>query len=247
MKALIMFDFIRKEEYFEWIDTFVSSRSAYASTSIHNLKDIQDHYVLNRLKDARGLRILEVGGADCRTLRKFANNNECWNAEKFEGFGAGPKQVIKTHKVRNVLTYLGEFSSELPESYFDFVFSISVIEHVETAQLSDMYLDIARILKPGGITFHAIDAYLFDPVRYSESSAVYTKKRLEAYFNVPEITDGKLQFVDPPNVGTDPGFSCEYASNADREMLAWNKVVPQLAPIRSVGQSCSLKCELVRS
>ena len=242
-----MFDYIRKGEYFEWIDAFSSVRSTYASASVNNLKDIQDHYVLNRLKDTRDIRILEVGGGVCRTLRTFADRNECWNAEMFEGLGAGPKKVIETPDVRNVLTYVGDFSPELPEAYFDVVFSVSVVEHVETDLLRDFFRDIARVLRPGGRTFHAIDVYLFDPDRFSDSQAIYTHRRLAAYLDVSEMTEGALQFVEPPRASAEPRFSCEYASNSDREMLAWNKVVPQLAPIRAVGQSCSLKCEWTRS
>ena len=242
-----MFDYIRKEEYFAWIDAFQEYESVHASASIHNLKNIQDHFILSRLDGVRGSKLLEMGGADCRVLRSFADHNECWNADRFEGLGAGPKNVIETPGVVNVLAYLGEFSAELPDGYFDVVFSVSVIEHVETEQLRDMFRDIARILKPGGRTYHAIDAYLFDPGRFSESQAAYTKRRLEAYLEVPAMTDGRLQFVDAPEAGSDPGFSCEYATNADREMLAWNKAVPYLAPTRAISQSCSLKAEWVKT
>ena len=241
-----MFDFIRKTEYFEWIDSFQNIRKTYSSASIHNLKDIQDHYILSRLNGNQGLRILEVGGADCRILRGFSRENECWNAEKFEGLGAGPRKVIKTPGVKNVFTYLGDFSTELPDDYFDIVFSISVVEHVETDKLADMFLDIARILKPGGKTFHAIDVYLFDPQKFSEPSAVYTSNRIKAYLDIPDMTEGTLKFIEPPLAVKEPGFSCEYASNSDREILAWNRAVPHLAPIRAIAQSCSLKCEWVR-
>ncbi len=241
-----MFDYIRKQDYFLWIEQFSSIRSAYASASVNNLKDIQDHYVLNRLQSERGARILEVGGADCRVMRTFAEGNECWNAEKFDGRGAGPKKVIETPGVRNVLAYLGDFSSDLPADYFDIVFSVSVVEHIETDLLESFFRDIARVLKPGGRTFHAIDAYVFDRERFDEPHAAYTRRRLEAYLDVPRLTADALQLVESPRAPTDPGFSCEYATNADREMLAWNRVVPQLAPIRAIGQSCSLKCEWVR-
>ena len=242
-----MFDFIRKADYFDWVERYRSSRDTYASASTHNLKDIQDHFALSRLDGARGMRVLEVGGADCRAMRTIADHNECWNADRFEGQGGGPARVIETPGVRNALTFLGEFSAELPDAYFDIVFSLSVIEHVDTADLAGMFRDIARVLKPGGRTFHAIDVYLFDPDRWSETQADYTRRRLEAYLSVPGLTDGGLQFVVPPRVDASPGFSCEYASNADREMLVWNKVVPALSEMRLVAQSCSVMAEWVRT
>ena len=236
-----MFDFIRKEEYFSWVEEFTAIRDTYASASVHNLKDIQDHYVISRLNQQKNKRILEVGGSDCRVLRNFAASNECWNAEKFDGLGMGPKKVIKTPGVKNAFTYLGEFSPELPDGYFDLVFSISVVEHVETPLLKNFFSDIARVLKPGGTTFHAIDAYLFD--RLDVGGPTYTQARLREYLSVPEMTDGALVPCEPAKASTNPFFSCEYATNSDREMMLWNRVVPKLAPMRSVAQSCSLKCE----
>ena len=241
-----MFDFIRKAEYFDWIDAFASSRATYASASMHNLKDIQDHFIFSRLAGSQGLRILEMGGADCRILRTFTATNECWNADRFEGQGGGPAHVIETEGVRNVLTFMGEFSEELPVGYFDVVFSISVIEHIQTEQLADTFRDIARCLKPGGRTYHAIDAYLFDEEHFAEIQPDYTRRRLEAYLQVPVLTEGQLQFAEPPRAGSAPGFSCEYASNSDREMRAWNQVVRSLTPTRAIAQSCSVKCEWVR-
>jgi ubiquinone/menaquinone biosynthesis C-methylase UbiE len=46
---------------------------------------------------------------------------------------------------------LGEFNSQLPDSSFDLVFSISVLEHVSKEFRSDVYRDMFRILRPGGV------------------------------------------------------------------------------------------------
>lgn len=52
---------------------------------------------------------------------------------------------------------MGEFSEELPENYFDMVFSVSVLEHVPIDWLENVIKDIHRILKKGGISCHSID------------------------------------------------------------------------------------------
>jgi SAM-dependent methyltransferase len=241
-----MLDFIRKSQYFEWLDSYGALRAKHASSSEYNLKDIQDHYAISRLSNSEGARILEIGGADCRVLREFSATNECWNAEKFEGLAGGPSRRIETAGVRNVSTYLGEFNAELPEDYFDVVFSISVVEHVTDAQLTNFFRDIARVLRPGGTTFHAIDLYVFDQEHWADSAAGYSRRRLEQYLSVPEAVGGELVWMRSPAVTSAPGFSCSFATNADREMYRWNRAVPVLAPIRSIAQSVSLMAEWTR-
>lgn len=242
-----MFDFIKKAQYFSWVQQFIDLRSTYASASIHNLKDIQDHYILSKLAPCAGMRVLEIGGGDCRVLRYFSDSNECWNAEKFEGVGSGPKKKIEVPGIKIAPTYLGEFSDLLPNDYFDVVFSISVVEHVPDDACADFFNDISRILKPGGHTFHAIDAYLFDESDHDSTFAQYTKRRLRTYLNVPEITGGRLTFSIPPVTNESPRFSCAYATNSDREMLAWNRVVPSLASVRSCAQSASVIAEWIKT
>lgn len=242
-----MLAYITKDKYFAWIEQYASMRTGYASASVHNLKDIQDHYAISRLSRPEKLRVLEVGGGDCRVLRDFSAHHECWNAERFLGDGLGPKSEIRLPGVRNVFVHLGEFSEQLPASYFDIVFSVSVVEHIENDNLSAFFRDIARVMKPGALTFHAIDLYVFDHDRLQESVAKYSAVRLNRYLQVPELTQGSLRFIQEPQVSQLPLFSCAYATNSDREMLAWNRYAPQLKAIRSVAQSVSLAGEWLKA
>jgi SAM-dependent methyltransferase len=242
-----MLSYITKDQYFGWIEQYGPLRAAYSSASVNNLKDIQDHYAISRLAGSKGLRVLEVGGGDCRVLRGFAQQHECWNAEKFMGKAIGPKSEVKFPGVRNALVYLGEFSPELPDGYFDIVYSISVVEHIENDELPGFFKDIARVLKPGGLTFHAIDIYVFDESQMKDPVSRYFRDRLDRYWRIPEVTDGALSFAqDPSPAARTPVFSCAYASNSDREMLAWNRYAPKLKAIRSVSQSVSLMAEWVK-
>ena len=242
-----MFRFITKADYFKWIDDYSERRDPYRSASQYNLKDIQDHFAITLLDQGVGLKVAEVGGADCRVLRGFAERHECWNIEKFEGKGVGPKKVIETEGVRNVQAYLGEFSPELPDNYFDLVFSVSVVEHIETEGLQQFFRDMARILKPGGRAAHAIDIYLFDEADLDSSPAQYTTKRLNEYMNATKATDGALSLEAPAEADLRPVFSCKYASNADREMHLWNRVVPELAQMRLKTQSVSLAASWIKT
>jgi cyclopropane fatty-acyl-phospholipid synthase-like methyltransferase len=68
---------------------------------------------------------------------------------------------------------MGNNISELPENYFDLVYSISVIEHVPDDNLKSFFDESVRILKPGGIVSHSYDIY------YKQN----TKKVFDAYEN----------------------------------------------------------------
>lgn len=126
-----------------------------------DLKVYQDLLMFSYLRENLfpGAKILEIGGGDSRILDFFQNEFECWNLDKLEGLGNGPKSLDnKNYKI--ILDYIGSFNPELPENYFDFVFSISALEHVtvDDYEMYDKILkDIDRVLKTGGISFHCID------------------------------------------------------------------------------------------
>ena len=238
-----MFDIIKKAEYWECLEANSEfSREAFEHMQ-HNLKDIQDHFMLSRLKGLRGLKILEIGGSDCRVMRHVADDNECWNAEKFEGRGAGPTKVINVPKIKIAPAYLGDFSAELPDDYFDLVISISVVEHVEDQDFENFFKDIERVLKPGGRSCHAIDAYLFDQQRADCSAALYTSRRLNLYRAACDRIGSAMRFLEQPVLQGGQLFQTDFASNSDREMRKWNKVVPSLSAMRAIAQSVSIKAE----
>ncbi|MFM1813564.1 MAG: hypothetical protein RLZ98_259 [Pseudomonadota bacterium] len=131
--------------------------------AICDLKVYQDYlvYCFIRNNIAPGSRILEVGGGDSRILKFFSQEYECWNADKCEGLGNGPVQFTSPH-YRIVYDYVGSFKPELPNAYFDFIFSISALEHTpedETTRVN-VLKDINRALKPGCPSFHCFDAIL---------------------------------------------------------------------------------------
>ena len=126
-----------------------------------DLKAYQDLHAFAFIKNniPTGSKILEVGGGDSRILSFFQNTHECWNVDKFEGIGNGPIDVPNVN-YRIVIDYIGNFNEEIPDNYFDLVFSISVLEHVDlnnTGVWDNILSDIDRILKPGGYSLHCID------------------------------------------------------------------------------------------
>lgn len=187
-----MFGIITKKDYWSYLD------SGAMKPITARLKDIQDAFILCQLQGMRGNRILELGGGNSRILPILAkNNNECWNVDKFEGKGAGPSEAQKQQGVKVIKDYMGNFSKEIPDEAFDYVVSVSAVEHIPSEAFADSIKDCYRVLKTGGIMFHAIDLYLLDPgIDHPHASA--TEERLKLYLSVPEIVDGRFAWLSPP-------------------------------------------------
>ena len=236
-----MFDLITKEEFWGWLDNGIKVSNQCS------LKDIQDAFILSLLKNEQNKKILEVGGGDSRVLKQINTRNECWNAEKFEGVGNGPTLPVDIPNVRVANTYLGEFSETVPSKYFDFVFSISVIEHISNEKLDSFFQDCARILKPGGEMIHAIDIYLLSEEFKDNKHNEYNTLRLAKLLSYGFKPDFKLNFSESPKIGNKLFFSYKYATHSDMIMYGWNSVAPSLRNLRCNAQSASLKMVLTKN
>lgn len=129
-----------------------------------SLKRYQDLLVFSFIKQMLppGSRLLEVGGGNSRIIKCFKGRYECWNVDKLAGCGQGPTS-IDTTGFRLVQDYIGNFNPALPSDYFDFVFSISALEHVPAYIphiLENILADLNRVLKPGCYSLHCIDSIL---------------------------------------------------------------------------------------
>lgn len=149
-------------KFFEGVD--VALFGATKDLDAEQLKVYQDLLVLRFIRDnvPAGSRILDVGGGISRILAHLAKTYECWNIDKLEGVGNGPR-ALKDPPYRLVRDYMGNFNQELPDNYFDLVFSISALEHVpqqEESLFKNIVSDINRVLKPGGLSLHLFDIVL---------------------------------------------------------------------------------------
>ena len=147
-----------------------------------DLKGYQDllAYSFIRKNIRPGARVLEIGGGNSRVLRAIGSDYECWNLDKLEGVGNGPVR-IDTTGFRLVQDYIGAFSADLPQGYFDLVFSISVLEHVEQTEenFAAICRDIARVLKPGGWSLHCLDVVARGRQTFSNALLPYIFRQIE--------------------------------------------------------------------
>lgn len=226
---------ITKAEYFAALDDEKTAAVlGQTNRQTMDLKHLQDAWVLHRLRDAAGLRILEIGGGHSRALRHIADANEIWNLDDFGNDGTQQlnRKIPKTPGVKIVAEKLGVYSRALPDSYFDLVVSISVVEHIPFSVYPDFWRDHARVMKTGGRALHAIDMYVGDSPdpavehRLDELAAAWASAGLDVADDLP---------LERPVV-----FRSHFASNPDHGMWFWNKISPNLIAKRSVVQSVSL-------
>lgn len=226
-----MLDFIRKKAIWAacekgYLDELKSKNISY------QLKHAQDLAIYDQIRDLSGLRIAEIGGGNSRLLERIAMKNHCFNIEKFEGKDLGPSGELALKNVHNISAYVGDFDKTLADETFDVIFSISVVEHIETEKLDSFFHDSLRILKPGGRFLHAIDMYL------QEDPMAYTKDRFDRYrrwFIDYEIVSPIGQIYEGPLK-----FNVDMITNPDNILYGWNKLVPSLAQLRAESQSVSL-------
>ena len=225
-----MFDFVRKDALFAALDEGLPKK-LNAAAPFH-MKTVQDCIVYDYLKDANDLDIAEIGGGDSRLLRVLAPRNRCVNIEPFEGADGGPKKAVSIRGVKNITSMLGDFDPEIKDASFDVVFSISVVEHINLKLLDNFFEDGLRILRPGGLWLHAIDAYIgSEPDRAAQAHIdVYRK-----WAASPDKTKPVGAVFKGPAI-----FTADMASNPDDVMHSWGKVAPKLTERRMNMQGVSV-------
>lgn len=168
-----------------------------------DLKTYQDLLTFAFIKQniKEGSKILEIGGGQSRVLDYFKDKHECWNIDKLEGFGNGPTE-IQSNGVRLICDYMGTYNDNLPQNYFDFVFSISALEHTgihHDVMYQNILNDINRVLKQGCYSMHSIDQCVDDindfPGVKDEEFEVWVNPIIEYFFNHEKTINKFVNFL----------------------------------------------------
>ncbi|MEG3895513.1 glycosyltransferase [Microcoleus sp. SVA1_B6] len=163
--------------------------------NLANLKLYQDllayNFIVNNVPP--GSKVLEVGGGNSRVIEALKQDYECWNIDKFEGSGNGPREANTTTGYRLIFDYMGHFNAELPSNYFDCVFSISALEHVpETEEtFKNICDDINRVLNPDGFSLHCFDIVIKKDSVWTNAFLYYIFKHIKLQHEMIPFTQMK--------------------------------------------------------
>jgi len=225
-----MLKVITKREYFDYLNTNKSDRKFYT------LKNVQDGFINKYFKPNIKNKIIgEIGGGHSRTLERLGVKNTCFNIEKFEGKGNGPEKIEKIKNYELINTYVGEFSGLLKRNYFDYLYSISVLEHVDDSYIENFFKESLSILKTNGISIHAFDAYLSSSKKKNST----LKDRLNLILDKSKMAG--LTLIESPKVDIENlRFKSHYASNSDIKLWQWNKSNSSIAKLTKQNVSFTL-------
>jgi SAM-dependent methyltransferase len=117
---------------------------------------------------AEGQKIVEVGGAYSLLPKYLAEKYdlEAWIGDDF-GMSANeplwsrwgdPRELPEQYpSTKYIFKRFGTFSPKFPDAYFDRIFSVSTLEHIPEGERVNVFKDMHRCLKPGGLQVHTID------------------------------------------------------------------------------------------
>jgi SAM-dependent methyltransferase len=225
-----MFDLLRKPRVWHAWDNGLAEE--IGRTGTFELKAMQDLAVYAQLRGASGMQIAEVCAGRSRLLPTLAKSNTCTIIEPEAGPNERNTEAEAPAAARRVEANLGDHDAGLEPSYFDIVFSVSVIQHVATADLESFHRDQLRVLKPGGVFLHAIDLYLDDGPDVGQAA------RFAAYRSWVAASDG----VEPVGDVYDGPFrfTCDLATNPDNIVHSWGKIAPAMDAFRQRSQVVSV-------
>jgi glycosyltransferase involved in cell wall biosynthesis/2-polyprenyl-3-methyl-5-hydroxy-6-metoxy-1,4-benzoquinol methylase len=111
----------------------------------------------------RGGRVLEIGGGDPRVAAILSRAGyEVWIFDSFGGSANGPLEMERSMRehaaVRFVCDSFSDQALDIPRGSFDCIYSVSALKHFDERGLLGVARGIAKFLKPGGVSIHAIDS-----------------------------------------------------------------------------------------
>jgi 2-polyprenyl-3-methyl-5-hydroxy-6-metoxy-1,4-benzoquinol methylase len=134
------------------------------------LKDVQRPWAVKAIlgKVPLGSKILEIGGGEPLVSGYLQElGYQVTLIDPYDGSGNGPteyKQFKRSYpQVRILREYFGKDLSSLVGESFDCIFSVSVLEHIPTDELQNLFAGIDQFLRPGGWSIHCIDDVVEGP------------------------------------------------------------------------------------
>ncbi len=163
-----------------------------------DLKSFQRPWCVDRLLKClpQGGRVLEIGADKCDLVPFLRSRRfDVWVIDVYDHFGGGTGTLDLVQQKFPDLPITRGFLHEdrsLPTSHFDAVYSCSVIEHIPLEHLEATVQQIERVLKPGGVSIHAIDC----TIEGVKQNQVSSQKFIEAHRRACDVTNLGQKAID---------------------------------------------------
>ena len=129
-----------------------------------DLKDVQRPWTFKAILASipHGGRLLEIGAGQPFVADLLASvGYEVWVVDPYDGSGNGPVEYEAFREacpeVRFVRAVFSDELIDIPAHYFDCVYSISVLEHLDLQGIDTVVRGMSRCLTASGISIHAVD------------------------------------------------------------------------------------------
>jgi hypothetical protein len=155
MFELVALEYTTVREYVRYCDDYPTLVTGKA-----DLKDAQRPWVLEAVKRyvPGGGKVLDLGGSRCELAGAMAADYDIAVIDPYDGRDGGPASADlyrKRHPDVTIIEGLLGPDSDLPKQ--EAVVSTSVIEHIPPSGHDELVRAISDVLKPGGVSIHAVD------------------------------------------------------------------------------------------
>lgn len=211
------------------------------------LKNIQDFVILSKIKSIEHsaqlneICIGEIGGDQSRIADLICDSQKSIKYDIIDifdesiGRGTTQRPIFKNPNINLVECLMGTEGSKsmIKDNYYDFMISISVVEHIDWENLSNFFSECLRVLDYGGIACHCIDVKL-------------NKNKENKFANklISVIQDLGIEVEAPEEDWT---FKPDMASQPDDVQIKWCKNYTEQKKISALtSQTCNIELCLIK-
>lgn len=140
------------------------------ATEARDLKDCQRPWTFKAILGTvpYGGRLLEIGAGEPIVAELLSClGYDVWVVDPYEGSGNGPLEYDSFRKQYPGIHFLRRLFTQDIDAFdpgtFDCIYSISVLEHIPTPELTGVFQAINRLLKPDGHSIHTLDYVVRGP------------------------------------------------------------------------------------
>lgn len=245
MSAKCSISLTDKLDLFNRLDDKKVFPTKFNNGSKFRLKNIQDFIVLSNFRDfykgfsKKDITVAEIGGDQSRIAEIICKNKNVRHYDIIDVFdvsigrGTTNKPNFQDSKIDFVDCLLGSERSKsiIPDCKYDFICSVSVIEHIDWDLLRNFFEENLRVLSPTGYSYHCIDVKLDDSER---------NKFVEKLISTIDSLEVPLEVKE-----NDWSFKTRFATQPDDVQIKWCRNYSEQKRITGLNsQTCNIELKL---